>query len=193
MDFDLEKLAEKVGAMSATELLAFVCHLRRGVDRSEQEFLTTLTAIDRSGAWKKAALLGEPTFLQWLDSNHICKPARYANWAQATARVSFDVIDSIGIPAATKLGAIDNPEQRAEVQLLMLAAVSNNHGVPLSAQSARRKVEQVCGSVPGRKVTRVQELELELRAARTRIRELEHELKVTQDRFKRSCDEAMAS
>jgi hypothetical protein len=176
---DLEMIVKKVSGMGRDELVGFLLDLRRRADASERVLLMTLVAVDQSGAWKKIALVGEETFADFLDSTHVCKPSRYANWRQVAEELDFDVIDTIGVHGSVRLAAVP-AEKRELVQQRMLEAVHENSDAPLSNQAARNIVVGVCGvdQTKGEKRSAVVErLEGELRAARSELRELKFENK----------------
>lgn len=173
---EFKQLSDQVRRMSHEELIRFVSDLRTKADLAEAAFLMALVAIEKTETWKKVCLLGEETFLDWLDKNNICKPARYANFRQATDVLDYRVMNTIGVHASIRLAAIDDAEKRDAVQLLMLETVRESRR-PLSAQTATRKVEQICGSRPRAftRMTLVDELKSQLRAAKSKIAELEAE------------------
>lgn len=173
---EFKRLSDQVRRMGHEELIQFVSDLRTKADLAEAAFLMSLVAIEKTEVWKKVCLLGEETFLDWLDKNNICKPSRYANFRQAADVLDHRVMSAIGVPASIRLAAVDL-DKRSEVQLLMLETARENQR-PLSAQTATRKVEQICGSRPRalKRLTIVEELQAKLRAANSRIVELEAEL-----------------
>lgn len=147
--------------------------MRSRADDAEAMFLTALVAVEKTSAWRAVALLGEVTFEDWITKNHICHAARYANWRQATEVLEFEVMGIIGVPASIRLAGVVDHEKRALVQELMLETARLNRR-PLSAQNARRKVEQICGSMPRplSQKSRVEQMKAELRVAYARITEL---------------------
>lgn len=182
---EFKEMISTIKTLGTDELIKFLRELRSAADASEQRFLFALVAIEKSGVWRRHNLRGEKTFLEWIDRQNLCRPARYNNWRQAVDRVDFDVIQLIGVHGTIRCGSIEDESQRSAVAGLMVDTAQHN-GVPLSDQTARAKVEKICGPSPSRSQTQktlIQRLQGELRAARAKIQELEHELKLLRERL----------
>lgn len=169
---DIVKLIE--GA-DITDVIELCQEYRRKADGAEREHLTLLVLVEEHADWRGQTSDG--TFANFLKHWHLGAPERYARFKQVTESLDEEVIAKIGVAASMQLMRISDEDER-EQALREVCDTAEEHGVPLSDQTARDRIRpHLPPSLPlaSRRAQKIDQLEEENRRLKAEVRALKKE------------------